>query len=408
MSLTNINTASDVDANVDCTITSDLGNLRGAIVVVEVEGTAATTCTCNGVAYTTLVITARSNNGTGSIYTHIFWFADAALPATGGVYTFATNASGSVSISVYTADGFDQSGASDSGKIEANGTGAEQTITLSSAGTGALLVGGLCSNTITPTLTPGTNQTTILAETSIGSSKHISSYNSDDNTHSYTNSTTNAQAIVAASFELSGPSVTAINSGAAVTDGQQDVSVTYDNFGGAITTATLKATDGATLNYSKTLSFTTGGAGEILVDFPDVSAITSTTAGIPFTSATFSLTLELTDGTDTASGSLTLNPKSGYAKTDVASAVTTFGSFFYGFTGTPADNDEVNYPTASTTSIAATGIVTSDLADGSTLSGQVFDQSDGNWKYHSILFNLDPAAVAGGGLAITLAIGIGI
>ena len=171
-----------------------------------------------------------------------------------------------------------------------------------------------------------------------------------------------------------------------IVDGQQDYAFTYDNstITGTVTEVNLKATNGSDLNYSQSLNFDPSEINGLLIDFPDISSYTSNTLGVPFTSSVFTVSLEVTDGSNTTSDVIQWVPKTGYAKTDVASAVTTLGSYFYGFTGSVVDNTQVYYSTSDNTAIAPSGIFTTDMSASSSLAASTFDLLSGTWIYWSI------------------------
>jgi len=123
--------------------------------------------------------------------------------------------------------------------------------------------------------------------------------------------------------------------------------------------------------------------GDGTFDLPDVSAYTSDTVGCPFTSSSHSVNFELGDGTDTATLAGTYNPKSGWAVQEITSAVKTTGSVFENFVGTITDASQVYYPTASNTSVSATGIIQTDSTID--INMQFWDVSDETWKPFTVL-----------------------
>ena len=127
-------------------------------------------------------------------------------------------------------------------------------------------------------------------------------------------------------------------------------------------------------------------------DLPDVSAYTSDTVGSPLTSASNVVVARLGDGTDTADLTVTYNPKAGWAVQEITSAVKTTGSIFENFVGTINDTSQVYYPTADTTAVSATGIVTTDST--TDIDMQFWDESDDTWKQLTLL--ITPAASASG------------
>lgn len=177
-----------------------------------------------------------------------------------------------------------------------------------------------------------------------------------------------------------------------VLDGEQNNALTTSGFAGEVTTVTIEAVENgvAVIDVSASLA---GSAGSYTFDMPDVSAYTSDTLGIPFDTTSWTHTITAGDGVTTDSATIVVNPASGWSVVEVASAITTEGSVFYGWTGTPADGDQVYFPTANTTSVAATGILTTDQLSGS-IDMIYWDQSDYYWKPFSII-------ITGGGTPIT-------
>jgi hypothetical protein len=114
------------------------------------------------------------------------------------------------------------------------------------------------------------------------------------------------------------------------------------------------------------------------VDFPDVTAFTADTVGLPFTSAAYQNELVVTDGTDTAAINIIREPKAGYTVVETISATNVKGSIFENrVSGAPFDGSQVYYSTAGNTTISATGIITTDLE---TLVADVWDVTTGIWE----------------------------
>lgn len=162
----------------------------------------------------------------------------------------------------------------------------------------------------------------------------------------------------------SGPVITDVDTDETTIDGQSAVAVTVSGFGSDVTS--ILYTDGT----NDTANLLAGGTGDnYTINLPDVSAYSSDTTGVPFGS----LTCEVTDGTDTATISVTHNVKSGWATTTVASAVTGDGSIFE--TIFP-DGSQIYYDTSNNTSVDPDGIYTT---DGTEIDGAVWNTSNATW-----------------------------
>lgn len=175
--------------------------------------------------------------------------------------------------------------------------------------------------------------------------------------------------------------VTDIDTDENVTDGQTGAAFTTNGFTGEITQVKFVSGTSETLGNSVVSS---SGAGTF--NMPDVSGYTVDTTGSPFGSGSWTLT----DGTDSASLAGTLSPKTGWDYVVVSGAVKTTGSVFENFIGTILDSSQVYYPTASNTSVDATGILNTDAT--SDIDMQFWDISDGTWKSFSILTSTIPNA----------------
>jgi len=200
-------------------------------------------------------------------------------------------------------------------------------------------------------------------------------------------------------YGASTPAILSINGGDDIVEGQSGVSVTHQNMG-AITAVTLKATDGASDNYTQALSFSNVNGTTTTFDMPDISAISSVTAGLPLTSGVFSLSIELTDGTATVEAAVVVAPRADWAVTTISSPVTDVGYFIYSVTGAQ-DGEQIYYNSATyNTSINAQSGITTDAEYGDTISGLIFDRDTGEWKPHSIVYEAvatvpDIASVSG-------------
>jgi len=168
-----------------------------------------------------------------------------------------------------------------------------------------------------------------------------------------------------------------------VLDAETGNAIATTGYGSDIDDITIQ--DVATGNYEVDVSASIGGsAGSWTFDMPDISGFLSDTLGTPFDSASHTHTITAGDGVDSDTETIVVNPQTGWAVIEVVSADTTEGSVFYGWTGTPADTDQVYYPTANNTSVDATGILTTDQATGS-ISMIFFDTTDYKWKQFDVI-----------------------
>jgi hypothetical protein len=132
-----------------------------------------------------------------------------------------------------------------------------------------------------------------------------------------------------------------------------------------------------------------GGSGTW--DMPDVSAYTTATAGIPFDTASWgSKIFTLSNGTESDTETVVVNPKTNWHVRELSSPLTTIGHLFYVAGGwnlaAPANADQVYFYSTETVdteaadyfNIDAAGLITTNLTS-ETVSGQFFDQTDGKW-----------------------------
>lgn len=150
------------------------------------------------------------------------------------------------------------------------------------------------------------------------------------------------------------PSVDDVNAGS-IADAEIGATFTTSNFAGEITTVQIisgsATTSGANIASS---------SGNGTFDLPNIIGYAVDTLGAPLTSTNNSTTVRLSDGANTADNLVTSYvPAVGYAVIEIQGAVTTQGSVFENFVGTPPNNSQVLYPTAFSTSVAADGIYTS-------------------------------------------------
>ena len=166
-----------------------------------------------------------------------------------------------------------------------------------------------------------------------------------------------------------------------VVDGQQDVPFTVADFAGDITGASLRV-------GTDTLALTglVGTGTSYTVNMPDLSTFADATAGLPLTSASHQVQLEVTDGTDTATIDIDYLPKTGWAVQEITGGVSVKGSVFEGRTGgAPANTSQVYYPTASNTSISATGVITTDVT-GDSINGVIYYVTAKEWETFAASF----------------------
>ena len=174
-------------------------------------------------------------------------------------------------------------------------------------------------------------------------------------------------------------SISDVNGGNPVVDGQSNVVVALSGSWGTITGINLKAQ-----GYSVAVTPHSDTGSEVQFDAPDITAIVSVTAGIMPDTANNSVTLEVTDGTNTAAFDFVYAPQSGYLCTDISGS-DTLGNVLYGWTGTLSDIGQCYHP--DTLVVLADGTFQTDEPAGTTFNLWMFDSSDGNIKPHSIQVN---------------------
>lgn len=196
-----------------------------------------------------------------------------------------------------------------------------------------------------------------------------------------------ATSLTAASAILATPTLT-INVGqiTSITDPLADAStgnaLVVTGFAGNITTVTVE--DIISANQISLTSSLSGSGDSYTVSMPDVAAYSSDTLGTAFGTEYWTHIVTASDGTDTDTITAVISPKSGWDVVDVNAAVTTEGSVFFGWTGTPQAYDQVYYPTASNTAVSPTGILTTDVEAGA-IDMVYFDQTDSKWKPFDVI-----------------------
>lgn len=176
-----------------------------------------------------------------------------------------------------------------------------------------------------------------------------------------------------------------------VLDAEAGNSLTTTNYALDIDDVTIQ--DVTTGNYEIDVSASLSGtSGTFTFDMPDITGYLVDTLGTVFDSASHTHTITAVKGAESDTETIVINPQAGYAVVEVASAVKTEGSVFEGWTGTPANGDQVYYPTASATAVSATGILTTDKVAG-TITMFYFDTTDYKWKP----FNINLSSPGAGG-----------
>jgi len=174
-------------------------------------------------------------------------------------------------------------------------------------------------------------------------------------------------------------SITDVDTDNILVDGQTGFSIATAGFANDITTVNLKVgTDRVALTNLS------GTGDSYTADLMDVTALTSDTVGLPFSSATYQNEIEVTDGTDTAVINITRNPKAGWEVVETLNAVVTEGSGAETRPeGAPSDLSQIYYPTAQNTAFAPTFIVTS---DADIVEGKLWDVDTSTWEAFTITF----------------------
>lgn len=297
-----------------------------------------TSLTLNGVEATNKV---TSTNSAAYVRIIIGVWREADLPQAAGTYVLAADGGSSYTVAAVYAEGGDQLSApvaDDSTKAE--GVSEQPAAALTGVSAEALSVMGYISNYGT-TLTPGTGQSEFLNLTA-GSSTFRSqaSYEIGETALNYS-ATAAALAVAGVSIEPSAAAilgVSEINSGADITDGQIDVSVTGAELD-TVTNATIQTSDGSYVS-DVTATFVASSATE--ATFDHIRAVT------PFDDSTQSLQLVLSDGTNSVTRDITIVPAAGENLVTAAGALvlTDPESFWTDYTGPdPIAGDQTLYPT---------------------------------------------------------------
>ena len=162
------------------------------------------------------------------------------------------------------------------------------------------------------------------------------------------NSHTYFEAGVLASAE---PSITSITS--PIIDGSSGNSIAVSSFPADLVSITLRCHE-----FSSGVASLVGTGDNYTFGLFDVTSLTVDTVGVPFTSANFPLTAEPSDGTNTATTDVVLNPKSGWQRTDFATTLNMAeGSAFHGSSGMQAQSTAVSIASPAQITIAGHGFI---------------------------------------------------
>lgn len=179
------------------------------------------------------------------------------------------------------------------------------------------------------------------------------------------------------------PSIDAIDS--PVLDAESNNAFTVSTFGLDINSFIIQ--DNGELHPLNVSSSLSGTGNNYTWDMPDITGYIIDTIGVPLSSSYWSIKATASDGIDTASTSIIISPQTGYAVVDLISVLTTEGSVAYGWTGVPADYDQIYYPTANNTSVLSDGTLLTDQESGA-ITMFYFDQSDSKWKSFNIVIGI--------------------
>lgn len=271
----------------------------------------------------------------------------------------------------------------------ASGTSSPVNTAITTVTDNALVLDVISSNVqTTPTITQGPTQVVIRASALPNSHGYGTSYfpaaTAGSNTLGWTVSSGTRFPHVLVAYEDSSAAAAVVSSiDDPIIDAETGNQFSVSNFGSDINSLTI-----ANGSHSISPTVLTGtGDGPYTFDMPNVAGYSADTLGIPFDTASWgSKVVTVGDGTDTATSTTVVNPQSGWAVVEVASAATTEGSVFYGWTGTPADTDQVYYPMANSTAVSATGILTTNQTTG-TIGMVFFDTTDSKWKPFNVVLS---------------------
>ena len=174
-----------------------------------------------------------------------------------------------------------------------------------------------------------------------------------------------------------------------VTDGDQGVIVTFENFDPIPNQASLKVgTDRISVNSS------IDGSNNFIVDLPDITDITTSRLGLPVSSGTYQNELELSNGTQIGSLNIIRNLRPEYDVVEVVDAVATEGSWAEGRTGgAPLNGSQFVYENKENTITTPSLIVST---DADFLRGWLWDVDTGFWEAVTIDFRRVPVITVSG------------
>lgn len=396
--------------NLSIVVDKAAGNNRAIAVAVAINrnsSVSAHTCILDaaGVNFSMGEAQAMVTHSTPNYHVIIWYVLDTDMPATAGTYdidvthTLINNGN---AISVYYMEDMDQTAPS-AGNGESNGTVTPSISTTAGALDSVIAV--MQSNENFGTYSQDAGQTELL---DVKNGDFVANLFSrvDSTTLGLTNDNTATQdhLLAWASFAPSGAasaSLDDVNTNEIVVDAETGVTITTSNFGSDITS--FKITSGGAETSGTGLA---GTGGSFTVNLPDVAAYSIDTAGAPFTTASHAILFQASDGVDSPTLAGTYNPKTGYAVVETLSAVKTAGSVFENFTGTIVDGSQVLYPTASNTSVSATGILTTDST--TNLDMQFWDESDDTWKPFSVIIESGGGGSGSGTSKLSLTLGLSL
>lgn len=197
--------------------------------------------------------------------------------------------------------------------------------------------------------------------------------------------TSTVDVIAAPTFTVDVDSVPAIDTwDTPVLDAEANNAFTVVDTTGNVTDAFISGVESVN-QISIAASLTGSGLGPYSYDLPDIASYTVDTAGTALDSASHTHQLEVSTVVDgSLYATIVYNPKAEWAVVEVLGAVTIEGSVFFGWIGTPANTDQVYYPTTNNTSVSATGLLTTDQTTG-TIDMVFFDTTDNSWKPFDIV-----------------------
>ncbi len=211
----------------------------------------------------------------------------------------------------------------------------------------------------------------------------------------------NPPSIGAYEVPSTGPSIDSIAGGSTLTDGQASITANYSNFTEEIVAGTVNDGSGNALVLGNVVD---NEDGTVAFDMPDKTTISAEQASCPLTTASHDIQLTFNGATEAASISITWNPKSGWEVVESASALTTKGAIYEGFSPAPTDGCQAYYPQGNgdgeLINVTAPGIWTSDSA--TDVDWLFWDIDDGNDKPFTVLIEPDVPTGGEGGMVASM------